>query len=191
MAKPALCWCIEGCSHLPVVDVQYHDLTATEIEIRESQIEHERTKLTNSKWLINQRSCLENGLTKYPDNTEFTKSASKGRNFNTLFDKYFTGEDWEIHILRTLRLDIFILLCLLFVPTKFDEIYDKGLQDVFAEEVNRYLPTRSPTLVIHQWAAEKAKSRINSAKSEIDSESPEAKQLLQGITFRPKSSYLH
>lgn len=188
MMKPTLCWCFEGRSHLPVDDVQYHDLTATEIETRESQIEHERTKLASSKWLVNQRNCLENGLTKYPNNTEFTKSASKGRNFNALFDKYFTGEDWEIHILRTLRLDIFILLCLLFVPTQFDEIYDKGLQDVFAEEVNRYLPT---SLVIHPWAAEKARSRINSAKSEIDSESPEAKQLLQGIILRPKSLDLH
>jgi hypothetical protein len=162
-----------------------------EIEIRESQIEHERTKLASAKWLVNQRDRLKNGLIEYADNPEFmgaSRRASQGRNFNTLFDKYFTGKDWEIHILRTLRLDIFILLCLLYVPTEFEEIHDKALQDVFAEEVNKYLPTG---LAIPPWAAETARSRINSTRSEIDHESPEAKQLLQGITLRPKPLALH
>ncbi|TAQ89335.1 hypothetical protein B7494_g2348 [Chlorociboria aeruginascens] len=143
-----------------------------DIENFESQIEYVRAELACFKWLIERRDRLRKG---YPKKEEFNKSASKGRNFNALFDKYFTGEDWEIKILRTLRLDIFIRLCLLLVPTEFDEILDKGLQNAFAEKMNKGLDYREIPL----WAAGKASNRI--AKSKSNSESPEAKKLLEGL----------
>ena len=38
----------------------------------------------------------------------------------------------------TLRLGIFILLCLTFTPIQFETIFDKGLEGVFADKVNKY-----------------------------------------------------
>lgn len=178
--KATLCWCVEGHTYLAAHNAQYFGLELNEIEDRESQLQSEKTKLANSKWLINQRNNLKTGLIKYPDNKEFTNSASKRRNFHAIFEKFFTGEVWEKHVLRTLRLDLFILCCFLFVPTQFDEIYVRGLQDVFTEELNRYFHAHSPKLVIPQWAGKRAKSKIN-ANTE------EAKQLRLGISCISRS----
>jgi hypothetical protein len=153
--------------------LQFAHWTVSDITARESSLETEQTRLANSKWFISQRNSLEDGLKTYPKQDFFGSSAKRTR-FNSLFEKYFTGADWEKHVLRTLRLDLFILYCLQFIPTELNEIHKRGLQNVFAEEINKYF--EKSDMVIPEWFATKAKSKIK-ANTE------EAKQLRHGISL--------
>lgn len=73
-----------------------------------------------------------------------TDGSSKRRNFNTIFKKGFLGSDWS------LRLDLGILCCLLFVLSKVDEIFDNQ------KVLSQYFDKHYPELVIPPWAAERA-----------------------------------
>ncbi|KFX99912.1 hypothetical protein V490_01563 [Pseudogymnoascus sp. VKM F-3557] len=170
--KANLCWLV-GCSHsLTMNDELYLNLTEDEIADRVKKIRYEGTKLENSKWLVCRRNSLE-ATRKYLDEKQFLSNSSKRRSFDVLLKKKFIGDEREIKILSALRPDLFILLCLTFNRTHFKTITEKGLQDVFAKEINGAFEER---WTIPQWVVHRAKDSMINFKSE------EAEQLRQDLS---------
>jgi hypothetical protein len=208
MPKEAALYWHDDDHHVAAIDEQYFELPIHEIMARKKQIENERVKLDNSIWLLGQLDFLKDGCTNYPD--KLASNASKLKNFKTLFKKYFTSEEKELKVLTlleekerellvlrekrereflsTLRLDIFILLCLTFTPTRFNAIFDKSLEGLFAEVTNKYFEAHWDAF-IPRGTAKRVISIIES-ESTIKTKSQEAEQLQLGITSRILTQYL-
>jgi hypothetical protein len=141
-------------------DLLFVNLSLDEIEGRESKLKLEQTQLENSKWFIKQRDCLEAGLGQCPDRGAFMKNQGKRTSFDTIVGKYCNGSAGEKKVLRSLRLDLFVRYCILFNVKQFQDIQRKGLQDVFADEINQYFSVQVPTSVIPPWAIDRIKSNV-------------------------------
>jgi hypothetical protein len=150
MSKGIICWLVNGGYREPQLN-DYFDLDPSEIKGRISRIKEELDNLQTAQWLIDKRSKFED------DSNEIKQpSASKRNSFDSIFEKYFTGEDWEKQVVRNLRLDLFILACTVFVKTEFQEIFSHGLEDVFAQHINQHFDKQ---LDVPIWAVNRAKSK--------------------------------
>ncbi|KFY03865.1 hypothetical protein V490_00067 [Pseudogymnoascus sp. VKM F-3557] len=197
MPKEAALYWHDGDHHVAAIDEQYFELSIHEIMARKKQIENETAKLDNLIWLSGQLDFLIAGCMKYPD--KLASNASKRENFKTLLKKYFTSEEKELKVLtlleekerellvlrekrereflKTLRLDIFILLCLTFTPTQFKAIFDKGLEGLFAEVTNKYFKAHWDAFI--PCGTAKRVISIIESESTIKTKSQEAEQLQQ------------
>ena len=179
-----LCWKVGG-NYL--TEGLYLDLTEDEIAARVKQVRYETTKLENSKWLVIQRKSLEDTRENL-DKKQFENSQTKRKSFNMFLEKYFIGDEYEIEILRALRLDNFLLLASTFNQTLFKMIFEKGLQGNFAEAINGFFKEH---WAIPQWLVHRAKKSTDKFKS-MDNFKSEADKLQESklCVYPPQTYYV-